>query len=647
MSDDDEVPAELRLLPVDNSARGTFTGVQAGTIHGGVRVGVDRRPELVVLRATQAELDDVRQRFEPPGGYATARRILDTRGVVVLTGPGTGRSHTARRLLVDVGATDVVEANRERSLGSFDGLRAGTGYVWDVRESAREPFDRAGFERVVRLVRGVGCHLVIVLDSAAQAPGEAADHLVPLTAPPAHEVALAQLRRRCPNGVAEPERILLTGLDLEDKASPEKAVRAAELAVRVHEGLAVEDALAELREHVEQAVDRHLAERTDLEFALSFAVALLEHQPYDEVVRWALRLDDALRREESDDEALRRRAFALSKNRLLTAVAATTTVRDHPHHPGLREETVHFTRQGWAGVVLRKLWREYPLAHDVLWRWMSDPAMTARFADAVRHALITIVTEVPAHQPLRLLDDLAGRGKVAHQALAASVVARLDERYGDLVSRAVEAWTSGTAYQQTTAVWFSLRLSESRPLAESLRRLELLARSRKFTPRNAVVFAVLELLTVEEHRTPVLEAVLSWTVNRRLTDVALPLAMYVTGYYTYPTSTDLARTHPEQLRTLANRVLTDPESRSYAVECLTALADEAHLRDTYAKQLVHLADLLTPTSGWLGRRRAVTRLDPATAADRAALHRVFRVAARLRESRPATGLDGTTPAPRS
>ncbi|MBY8853845.1 hypothetical protein K7G98_38700, partial [Saccharothrix sp. MB29] len=98
----------------------------------------------------------------------------------------------------------------------------------------------------------------------------------------------------------------------------------------VHEGLDLREALTALREHVEQAVERHLANanRTELEFALSFAVALLENQPYDEVMARALLLDEALRRAGHEDgEPLRHRAFALSKKDLLAAVAATTTVR--------------------------------------------------------------------------------------------------------------------------------------------------------------------------------------------------------------------------------------------------------------------------------------------------------------------------------
>jgi len=633
MSDDDLVPDELRLIPVSNTADGAFTGVQAGVIHGGVRLGVDRTPRLVALRATHAELDDVRRYFERPGGYTTARQTLQAHGLVVLAGPGTGRSYTARRLLVDVGAEEVVEANRERPLGAFDDLAAGVGYVWDVRESTRDPFDRAEFERVARLVKATRCHLVIVLDSAVQAPPEAADHVVQLTAPPALGVARAELRRLRPDDPDGPLRVLTADLELEDEAAPEKAVRAAGLAVQVHEGLDPREALTKLRERVEQAVERHLAERTDLEFALSFAVALLEHQPYDEVMARALQLDEALHRAgQEDGEPLRRRAFGLSKKDLLTAVAATTTERDHPDYPGLKEETVHFTRQGWAGAVLRRLWREYPLAHDVLWEWMSERSMITRFTDAVHRAVVAIVTGIPAHEPLQLLDNLASRGAVAHQYLAASVVARLDERYGDLVSRTVEAWTEGRAYQQATAVWFSLTLTESRPLDEALRRLELIARSPKWTPRNAVVAAVLDLVRDEGHRARVLDAVVAWTTNRRLAQVALPLAMWLTGYFPYPPAAELAGSHPERLRVLANRVLTDPESRRAALECLAVLAEEAPLKAASAQRLARLARLLVPTPTWLGRRKAVLELCAAAPDGRGTLYRAFRVAARVREA---------------
>jgi len=45
--------------------------------------------------------------------------------------------------------------------------------------------------------------------------------------------------------------------------------------------------------------------------------------------------------------------FAKSKDELLTDILAVCTVRDHPRHAGLREETIRFERQDWAVAVLR------------------------------------------------------------------------------------------------------------------------------------------------------------------------------------------------------------------------------------------------------------------------------------------------------
>ncbi|WP_367132553.1 hypothetical protein [Saccharothrix sp. HUAS TT1] len=633
MSGEDEVPDELRLIPVENSVEGgAFKGVQAGVVHGGIHFGVERETKLVALRATRAELDDVRHHFVPPGGFGDAARILAAHGVVVLAGPGTGRSYAARRLLVDVGARDVVEIGRERPLGSFEDLDEGTGYVWDARETAHSHFGGLDFEQTARRVRADECHLVIVVDTDAQAPAAARGHLARLTAPPAEDVARVEIDRR---RVADPDGplVLVKGeLALEDGAPPEKAVRAADLAIRVCAGdLGLDAALAELKEDVEQAVERHLDGLSDLGLALSFAIAVLEHQPYDEVVAGAVKLDEALRKTHvKEDEFRAHPPFSTSKNALLAAVSATTAVRDHPVHQGLREETVHFARQGWAGVVLRRLSREYPLAQDELWRWMCSPTVTRRFREAVQRALITIVTEVPAHEPLHLLDRLAGSSALTHQTLAAAVAARLDERYGELVSQTVDAWVDGTAYRQATAAWFSLALSAARPLDEALRRLELIARSPRLTPQNAVVAVVLSLLDAEEHREAVLDAVLRWTTDRKLARVALPLAMWITGYYPYFRSEELFAAHPDQLTTLAVRALTDPETSDRAFECLEDLVGEARVKPASEKRLRALARHLAPNPAWIARTRAVRALVVLHPGKRAALNRILRHAHRLR-----------------
>ncbi|MFC6093758.1 hypothetical protein [Saccharothrix lopnurensis] len=633
MSDEDEVPDDLRLIPTHNHASGgAFQGVQAGVVTGGVHFGVTAEQELVVLRATEAELDDVRRHFEPTDRYASARRVLREHGVVVLAGPGTGRSYTARRLLVDIGADEVVEANPVRALGTFAGLETGTGYIWDVRGAAGDRFDRAEFERVSRLVRAAACHLVIVLDTPDQVPGGAREHVVRLTPPPAAGVARAELDRLCREDLDRAVATLEGEFALEVDAAPEKAVRAARLAVRVARGqLGCEEALRELREDVEHAVERHLAKQSDLQLALSFAVALLENQPYDEVMAQALLLDDALRRAQVGEDGFRRNpCFATSKGQLLDAVGAATAVRAHPVHPRLREETVHFTRQGWAGAVLRRLWREYPLAQEVLWGWMRARAMIRRFHEPVLRAVVTIVTEIPAHDPLRLVEDLARKQAADHQQLAAAVVARLEERYGELAENTVESWSRGTAYQQATVVWFSLGQASTRPLDDCLRRLEIIARSDKWTPRNAVVAAVLQLLRVEEHRTRVLDVVTAWTTNRRVAKVGLAVAMWATGYYPHDLAEELVVTHADRLAVLAGRALMDPETRDPALACLETLADEAWLKPASADRLLVLANLLAPESTWLGRRKAVAVFAAVHPAQQNTLRNALRVARRLR-----------------
>lgn len=633
MSDEDDVPEELRLIPVENSVEGgAFKGVQAGVIHGGVHFGVGRESGLAVLRATRAELDDVRDNFVLPGGFGDAARILTAQRVVVLAGPGSGRSYAARRLLVDVEAKDVVEVGRERPLGTFKDLDPDTGYVWDARETAHTHFGGLDFEQTARLVRATdNCHLVIVVDTEAQVPDAARNHVARLVAPPAEDVARVEIGRRRLDDPAGPLVLLKDDLALEPGAPPEKAVRAADLAIRVCAGeLVLDAALAELREDLEQAVERHLGGLSDLELALSFAIAVLEHQPYDEVVACAVELDEALRKTHvPEDEFRAHPPFSTSKNRLLAAVSATTTVRDHPVHHGLREETVHFARQGWAGAVLRRLSREYPLAQGELWRWMCSPSVTRRFREAVQRALITIVTEIPAHEPLHLLDRLANSNALTHQTLAAAVAARLDERYGKLVSRTVDAWVDGTAYRQATAAWFSLTLSATRPLDESLRRLEVIARSPRLTPQNTVVAVVLSLLDAEEHREVVLNTVLRWTGDRKLARVALPLAMWITGYYPYFRSEELFTAHPEQLTTLAVRALTDPETSDLAFECLEDLVGEARVKPASEKRLRALTRHLAPKQTWLARTRAVRSLVMLHPGKRAALNRILRHAHRL------------------
>ncbi|GGP41972.1 hypothetical protein [Saccharothrix coeruleofusca] len=648
--DAEKVEPEHRLIPTTaNTAHGGVSGAQVGTVTGNITIhnGVASQPDLRVLRATDDEINEVRHHFEPPGHFRDAGRALIDKRVVVLAGPGTGRTYTARRLLVDLGATAVVDANRDRPLGSFqaDELRSGEGYVWDATELGERPFTDREFTQCLGVVRSVGCHLVIVVDRRTQAPSAAADHVVTLLAPNALAVAQETIRKLSPDAVEGPTMVLKSDLApvLADRDPPEKAVRAAALAVRVCLGeLTASEALAQLEEDVEDAVAHWLREWSTLEYSFSFAVALLENQPYDEVVTHALALDKKIREAElPEDKKLRpRRVFDSSKEQLLRDVGATTVVRKHPKHDGLREETVRFERQGWAAVVLRRLWREYPMAQEILCEWMCAPAMLGRFREATRRALCAFITEVPAHDPLRVLDNLAARGGVTYKPLIASTLQHLadDHRLAPLVEQALESWTKnkGSPYRQWTAAWVYGSPFGRRDVHHALARLGRIAESTNYAAQNGVVYAVLSMLEDRHLHTAVLDQVVSWTSGRGrrngLRPVSLALGLWIAGFPAHRPrwleDLHLEATHPRQVRALANMVMGDDQFGDVAINRLSALAVESRWKPTSAARLVRLAALICDDLSWWGRRATVRRLARCHPTRRTELHRAFRAARR-------------------
>jgi hypothetical protein len=174
---------------------------QADTINGGVFFDVARAYALLVLsRVTEAEKAEVREQFVVPSGFGDAQRSLWERRVVLLCGRGCGRTYTARKLLVESGATTIAELNPDRRLDSVtaDELEADGGYVWEADGSIARPLTDRDFTTIVKVMRDLGSRLVIVLGEAGQTPGAAVGCAVTLTAPPAAAVGRSQLRWRCP-----------------------------------------------------------------------------------------------------------------------------------------------------------------------------------------------------------------------------------------------------------------------------------------------------------------------------------------------------------------------------------------------------------------------------------------------------------------
>jgi len=220
---------------------------------------------------------------------------------------------------------------------------------------------------------------------------------------------------------------------------------------------------------------------------MATAVAVLENQPYDEVVTYALDLDRRIREAElPEDKKLRpRRIFTNPKAVLLLDNKAQAQERPHPRHNGLNEETVRFCRQDWAGAVLSHVWQEYAAAHVVLIAWMCHYEFLARFTEATRRALCTIIADVPAHEPLRWVERLAANRLQGQRTLAASILLRLADEHvlRPLVEQTLNEWVeSGTVNKKWTAavVYGSPFGREDVPGA--LDKLERIARSKWRSP---------------------------------------------------------------------------------------------------------------------------------------------------------------------
>lgn len=647
-----------------NQVAGDMSGVQTGWLFGGVTIHNtgSPTPELVVRRTAAEELAQVRQEFVPPVRFDLAYQMLTMHRVVVLCGAGTGRTFTGRRLLDDQGVTDIADLDPYCRLGriSESDLHQGEGYLWDASGQGERPLTGWEFQRTATLVRAMGCFLVIVLDSTRQAPTTASSCTIVLAPPDPAEVAMRVLDHRCIDDGEQAKNVLKCDLviALAESDPPEKAERAALLAREVAGGRRdVADALEALGEDVDRAVASSLVDWSATEYSMSLAIALLEDYPFDEVAAYARRLDERIRSAELlKDEPLRpRQVFAIPRNKLLNDVCAVTIKREHPRHPGLTEETVRFIRQGWGDAVLRHVWREYHVSHAVIRDWMCAPALLGSFSGASARALCTVITGVPAHDPLRLVDHLASRHAVVQRELAARVLNRLAAAHGlrPLVERTLENWVAvGSIYRKWTAALVYGSEFGRRDPDLALVQLTHLGNSPNERVQNAVVRGVLDLLSRPKAEEKVLNKVMSWfrisSFDRPdcLHTVALGVAIWVVGFKRDPDHVTLdpvllAERYPEQVSILADAVLDDQQFGPLALAYLSQLAWLADAQRGWrgpwpstdeSAELVRLVALLVPDLRWWSRRRVVAALSERHPTRRTEIRWIFRVARKIQRT---------------
>lgn len=667
-NDRPEKESEASAPPSTNTIGGNaIESVQANSINTLNMFRVQDKAVLFARQVNENELDDVRKHFVSPGGFERAEAILATGHVLVLLGKGTGRTFTAQRLLDEQACTRIVHLNPERPMASVqaDELRSRDGYVWDLSEQGSRPFKGWHLERIRRLVTDTtDCWLVIILNDRLQVPSEAGGWCVELT-PDVVALAEAAISRKCP-GDDRPTQVLAAEFAelLLVNPSPEHALLAADLAIRVaREELTEIDARRMFEDGFDREVTDHMNESWEtIEYTLMFTIALLQNEPFQDVIEEARKLDDKIREGElKEGKKLQpRRAFVKPNDQLLAMIGARKDLRDNPSHPGLDVETVRFVRAGWAEAVLCRIWQYYHVQHDVLIDWMCGLDISGRYFGRSVWALSTLISQVPAGDRLRELNRLALRGGLRNWKLAAATLARLEDRpeFRDLVQQALLDWQDGAFHQKCAAiVFYWYRFDQLEP-TDAMAKIAEVAREKAVRVHEIAVGIVLALLTVPERLPVVLGSVASWLDDRKTwrdKDGLRLVAMQVGVDLLRLTDTDLpddfeldpvdvAEQCPDECRHLVDNILDNGE---YSVDVLNRLVELSNwprfmIEDRYtrknASELVRIARLVSPDLRWRARSPVVTRLCQRYPGRRKEIRRIFRIARKAERSIPGLGV---------
>jgi hypothetical protein len=505
-----------------------------------------------------------------------------------------------------------------------------------------------------------------VVGDIGQVPRDVAAHGVGLTAPDAMVIAEAAVLEQ--DGTDAAAQVLHDEFaeKLSAGVSPGVALQAAALAIRVTNGeLSAEVA----RQTLTEGVEKEVAERIDgswhsMEFTMMFAIALLENEPFEEVVRQQRKLDDLVRRRElpSDAKFRPRRAFHKPNDQVLMTVGAHTELRDNPSHQGLREMTVQFTRPGWAAAVLCRIWQHYHADHDLLLEWMCEPEMSQAHFENCVWALSTLVSQVPAHDRMGELQRLVDDGSVSTWFLVAATLFRLKntQAFTDLVDRTVRRWAAEKPYRRRcAAIVFYGHLYERSDQHELLDRIAEIAKDARPWVSIAVVGTVVGLLRKPERLDKLLPIVVDWSAERgsrgkldgrRAT--ALNIGMYVLGLHSDARDADLDHDladlvlrFPLECRCLLRRIMESPKHSDGALERMQDLALWYPLRDVDERagpaldELVVLVHLLAPDLRWWSRRRVMTQLQHRHPGSRRLIRTVFRTAGKVERSAGVTPAD--------
>jgi hypothetical protein len=372
--------------------------VTAGQVVGSQYVyNLGAGPNPVALaRVSAEEIEEASEAFVRQAGSDALARAVETRPLVLLSGPaGAGKCALARALLVETGPRPIYLIDPATDIGALYNadLEQGADFIFaDLRPEAADRLTSFDVRRLEARLAGRDCRLIITVPSTVRIPDAAVRSQVVSIArgPEGKAVAAKQLEWRLGPGDAARAAGLLRRADV--RALILKALGGEPLAKAAELGRLLADAAAEgPDDEVADKAASRLGADDDQAFAvwleglpdlstqcLAIAVAVFGGEAYETVASLGVKLEDLLQTEEGPgNPPVRKRGELIggTRSRRLAAIEATLTrSRVETRYGGAHGQVVRYRHPGKAVRVLRHIWAEYDEIREILPSWLRVSA---------------------------------------------------------------------------------------------------------------------------------------------------------------------------------------------------------------------------------------------------------------------------------
>ncbi|HEV7978079.1 hypothetical protein [Amycolatopsis sp.] len=325
--------------------------------------------------------NDAMYAFAPPGDFNKASLIFTKFNLLILCGPGSGRTLAAVRLLIDkrVDHLQILDFSRPIDKILPEEVVPKTGYLWDRISSPRlKEMSNSDLDQLDDSLRKSEAFLVVTAENRDVLRGSTQPYSVELFAPSTEAVARAHLAADPTNQRSED---LLNKIDMKqtllDYTAPQRGAQVAKLLLKVGNGYEFADIKADLQQRADDDVEEWFSTIEDITVrALAIAIAFLEFSSYGRVSEAAKMLEDILDNPENGDiwPYDPPNFFEYTRTDRLNLATAKLKVNEDLNEGRIDPELVLFTRPTWGERLLRYTWKEYERIRPILQTWLSDLA---------------------------------------------------------------------------------------------------------------------------------------------------------------------------------------------------------------------------------------------------------------------------------